>query len=121
METPAVMFKNLCKDIETEFIGPKLDLEEKVREWQRKVNNIELWDMRYLKNYTVEFSQYYYKIGHTETNLGMFYDKLLYPLNSVNNKKYIAWPEWTDVIDTLGSRIYYFRNRSMINVLISKS
>ena len=33
METPAAMFRNLCKEIETEFIGAKLDSEEKAREW----------------------------------------------------------------------------------------
>ena len=32
METPATMFRNLCKEIETEFIRAKLDSEEKVRE-----------------------------------------------------------------------------------------
>jgi len=32
MDTPAVMFKNLCKEIETEFIGAKLDSKEKARE-----------------------------------------------------------------------------------------
>ena len=42
METPAAMFKNPCKEIETEFIGAKLDSEEKTREWQRKINNIKL-------------------------------------------------------------------------------
>jgi len=42
METPVAMFKNLCKEIEIEFIGTKLDFEEKAREWQRKINNIEL-------------------------------------------------------------------------------
>ena len=31
METPATMFKNLCKEIETEFIGPKFDSEEKAK------------------------------------------------------------------------------------------
>ena len=39
--------------------------------------------MRYLKNYIAEFSLYYYKIGHNKTNLGMFYDKLSYPINSL--------------------------------------
>jgi len=29
METLGTMFKNLCKEIETEFIGAKLDYEEK--------------------------------------------------------------------------------------------
>ena len=73
MEAPTAMFKNLCKEIETEFIGAKLNLEEKLRQWQRKINNIELWDMRYLKNYVAEFSQHYYKIGHNETSLGIFF------------------------------------------------
>ena len=56
METPATMFKNLCEEIETEFIGAKLgskekqengretliiigakfDSKEKAKEWQRK-------------------------------------------------------------------------------------
>ena len=57
------------------FNKAKFDFEEKAREWQRKINNIELWDMRYMKNYVAEFSQYYYKIGHNETNLSIFYDK----------------------------------------------
>ena len=75
IETPAAMFRSLCKEIETEFIGARVDSEEKAREWQRKINNIELWDMRHLENYIAEFSQYYYKIGYNKTNLGMFYDK----------------------------------------------
>jgi len=33
MKTPAVMFKNLCKEIEIEFIEAKLDSEGKEREW----------------------------------------------------------------------------------------
>ena len=32
MEAPAAMFRNLCKEIETEFIKAKLDFEEKARE-----------------------------------------------------------------------------------------
>jgi len=40
METPAIIFKNLCKQIEIEFIGAKLNSEKKAREWQRKINNI---------------------------------------------------------------------------------
>ena len=47
--------------------------------------------MRYLKNYIAEFSHYYYKIGHNEINLGMFYDKLPYPINSIIEKKCIAY------------------------------
>ena len=54
--------------------------------------------MRYLKNYITKFSQYYYKIGHNETNLGMFYDKLLYPINFIINEKYIAWLECVDAL-----------------------
>ena len=42
------MFKNLCSEIETEFVGAKFDFEEKAREWQRKINNIEYWDMKYI-------------------------------------------------------------------------
>jgi len=56
METPEAMFKKLCKKIEIEFIGYKLDSEENTREWQRKINNIEIWDMRFLENYIAEFS-----------------------------------------------------------------
>ena len=36
MEIVAAIFKNLSKEIETEFIGAKLDFAEKVRECQRK-------------------------------------------------------------------------------------
>jgi len=32
METPVTTFKNLCKEIETEFIRAKLDYDEKTRE-----------------------------------------------------------------------------------------
>ena len=32
LETPATIFKNLCKEIETEFEGAKLDYNEKARE-----------------------------------------------------------------------------------------
>ena len=65
--------------------------------------------MIYLKNYIAKFSQYYYKIGHNETNLGMFYDKLPYPINFILNEKYIARFQRTDVIDTLASRISHLR------------
>ena len=67
---------------------------------QRKIDNTKLWDMRYMKSYTTEFSQYYYKIGHSETNLGLFYDKLPYPIDSIINEKCISWLEKVDVIDT---------------------
>jgi len=63
--------------------------------------------MRYLENYIAEFGKYYYKIGHNETNLGMFHDKLPHPINSIINEKYMVWFERTDVVDTLGSRISY--------------
>ena len=65
--------------------------------------------MRYLKNYIAEFSQYYYKIRHNETNLDMFYNKLSYPINFIINEKYIAYLERADIVDTLGSRIFYLR------------
>ena len=32
MEIPAAIFRNLCKEIETEFIGAKLNSKEKARE-----------------------------------------------------------------------------------------
>jgi len=70
METPEAMLKKLCKQIEIDFISSKLDSEEKkIREWQRKINNIKIWDMRFLKNYIAEFSQWYYIIRHNDINL----------------------------------------------------
>ena len=48
METPTTMFKSLCKETETESIGAKSNSKEKPREWQIKINNIELWDIKYL-------------------------------------------------------------------------
>ena len=42
IKTPATMFKNLCKEIKTEFLEAKFDSEEKAREWPRKINNIKL-------------------------------------------------------------------------------
>ena len=57
------------------MIGAKFDSEENAKEWQRKINNIELWDTRYLENYTAKVSQHYNKIGHNGTNLDIFYDK----------------------------------------------
>ena len=103
------MFKKLCKDIKIEFIDAKVNSEEKTRECQRKINNTEIWDMRYLKNYSTEFSKSYYKIGHNDTNLGIFYDKLPYPINLTISEKYVVWLEKADVIDTLGIRISCLR------------
>ena len=79
--------KNLCQEIEMNILWPHS--EEKARKSQRKINNIKLWDMRYLKNYIVEFNQYYYKIRYNETNLGMFNDKITYQINFIVNEKYI--------------------------------
>ena len=109
METQTVMCKKLCKKIIIKFIRAKLDFDKKATEWQRKINNIELWDVRYLENYIPKLSQYYYKIGNNEINPSMFYDKLSYPRKSIINEKYIAWLEKADVIDTLGIRISYLR------------
>ena len=92
-----------------EFIGSKLDSEEKIREWQRKINNIKNWDMKYLENYIAKVSRYYYKIGHNDTNLEMFRDKLSYPINSIINEKYMTQLEKTYVFDALGTRISYMR------------
>ena len=65
--------------------------------------------MRYLENYIAEFNQYYYKIGNTKINLGMFYEKLPYSIYSVINEKYISWVEKEDIINTLHTRISYLR------------
>jgi len=65
--------------------------------------------LRYLKNYIAEFSQYYYQIGHNETNISMFYDKFSYPINFISNEKYIAYLERANVIDILGSSVSYLR------------
>jgi len=108
MKTLAIMFKKLCKEIEIEFIETKLDCKEKTREWQENINNIELLNMRCLEEYVTEFNQYYYKIGHNETNLGIFYYKP-YPINLTINEKYVTWLENAHVIDTLGTRIFYIR------------
>ena len=59
METPVAMFTKLCKEIEIEFSKEKLDSKEKVKECEGKTNNVEFWDMRYLKNHIFEYSQYY--------------------------------------------------------------
>jgi len=105
METPEAMFKKLCKKIEVEFISSKLDSEEKNKEWQRKINDIEISDIRYPENYITEFSKYYHKIGHNDINLGIFYEKLPYPINSIINEKYMTWLEKANVVDTLDIRI----------------
>ena len=65
--------------------------------------------MRFLKNYIAEFSQYYYKIKQNDINLGMFYDKLSYPINSIINEKYMTWLKKVDVFDILGTIISYLR------------
>ena len=65
--------------------------------------------MRFLENYIAEFSQYYYKIGHNDINLSMFYDKLPYPINFIIDEKYMSWLEKTNVFDTLGTGISYLR------------
>jgi len=65
--------------------------------------------MRFLENYIVEFSQYYYKIGHNEINLGTFYNKLPYPMNSIMNEKYMTQLEKPHVFDILGIRISYLK------------
>ena len=62
-----------------------------------------------MKNHLAEFSQYYYKNGHNETNLGIFYDKFSYPINSIIDEIYITYLERADIIDTLHSRISYLR------------
>jgi len=41
----------------------KLDSEEKVREWKRKTNNIELWDIIYLKTILLNLANIITKLG----------------------------------------------------------
>jgi len=54
--------------------------------------------------------QYYYEIRLGETNIGIFYDKLSYPINSIINGKYVfLWLETEDVISMFGTRISYLR------------
>ena len=65
--------------------------------------------MRYWNNYIAKLGQYYYKIGHNETNLSMLYDKLSYPINFIINEKYMASLARTNLVDTLDSRISYLR------------
>ena len=84
---------------------PKEKLEngkERLITWTRGI-----WDI--WKIYFTKFSQYYYKIAHDETILGIFYEKLPYPINSIMNQKYIAWLDKIDVIDTVDIRISYLR------------
>jgi len=45
------MLNKLHKQIKIEFISAKLDYEDKFGNRQSKLNNIEIWDMRYLENY----------------------------------------------------------------------
>jgi len=95
--------------MEIKLIGTKLDSKETARGCQRKINNIELWHIRYMKNYITKFIQYYYKIGYNKTNFGMFYDKLPCLINFIINEKYIAWLEKVNAIDTIDLRISYLR------------
>ena len=49
-------------------------------------------------------------LQHNKTNLiGMFYDKLSYPINSIINEKYITLLDKVDVIDTFGTKISSLR------------
>ena len=48
-------------------------------------------------------------IENNDANLGMFYNRQSYPINSKINEKYIAWLERSDVIDALATRISYLR------------
>jgi len=49
MKTSTTIFKTLFKEIKIEFIGAKPDFKESAVEWQGKINNIEFYDIRYLK------------------------------------------------------------------------
>ncbi|XP_021771316.1 uncharacterized protein LOC110735431 [Chenopodium quinoa] len=103
------MFRQLCQYIELEFIGPRADPNEKRMEYQRKLSNLSICNMKYVDDYIMEFETYYYKIGENETNLGMFYDKLLSPLNEEISEKYQEWRERFLARDSLGNRIDFLR------------
>ena len=89
----------------TEFIGAKLHYEDKNRKWKRKIDYIDLWDMRYLENNITEFNQYSYKIRYKETNLSIFYGKLPYQINSIISEKYFTLLEKA----MFSNRISYLR------------
>ncbi|XP_021728284.1 uncharacterized protein LOC110695343 [Chenopodium quinoa] len=108
-ESPTRMFRQLCQYIELEFIDPRADLNEKRMEYQRKLSNLSICNMKYVENYIMEFETYYYKIGENETNLGMFYDKLPSPLNEEISEKYQEWKEKYIARDALGNRIASLR------------
>lgn len=52
-----------------------------MRIWQRKLNNIEICNIEYIKNYICEYSYYFYKLGNNKNKLVMFFHKLPYSIN----------------------------------------
>ncbi|XP_021733293.1 uncharacterized protein LOC110700113 [Chenopodium quinoa] len=108
-ESPTRMFRQLCRYIELEFIGLRADPNEKQMEYQRKLSNLSICNMKYVDDYIMEFETYYYKIGENETNLGMFYDKLPSPLNEEISEKYQEWREKFLARDALGNIIAFLR------------
>ena len=49
--------------IETKFIRAKLDYEEKGKQWQRNINNIEFCNMGYLESYMLTLVNIITKLG----------------------------------------------------------
>ena len=41
--------------------------------------------------------------------MGMFYDELPYPINPIINEKFFTCLQKVDVLDTLGTRVSYFK------------
>ena len=70
METSIATFKNYVMK-STLILSRKPNFEKRATKQKRKINNIEIWDVRDLQKYIAEFSQYYYKIGHNKTNVDM--------------------------------------------------
>ncbi|XP_021727438.1 uncharacterized protein LOC110694576 [Chenopodium quinoa] len=108
-ESPTRMFRQLCQYIELEFIGPRADPNEKRMEYQRKLSNLSICNMKYVDNYIMEFETYYYKICENETNLGMFYDKLPSSLNEEISENYQEWRNKFLARDALVNRIAFLK------------
>ena len=109
IEPPDVMFRQFCKVLEYEFVGDRDDKDKKLIEWQRKLNTLEICNMRFLENYLSEFEQYYYKVGENAINLQMLFDKLPKPINEEISEGYQEWIEKYNSRDTLGNRLRFIR------------
>ncbi|KAL2902531.1 ORF 1: putative Polyprotein CP [Bienertia sinuspersici] len=109
IELPTAMFRQLCQFIELEFVGYKANPNEKILEYQRKLSNITICNLKFVESYIMGFKMYYYKIGENETNLEMFFHKLPSPIYEEIIEKYQEWKEKYGTGDSLGKRISFLR------------